>query len=222
MLRPPRGLGELEAAWQSAPGNDDGKQKSHGCARAAGRSSVRIRFAGRMRLSPAVPGIRAASNASMEIAIDIAVSRRGAGVATGDLGQGVDRRGEGLGSRPGCFATKVIVAPELAHAARKGEDHAGDDAGENERQGLITRKTPDRAGAERGGGIFQPAVDRPRSIGGSQRTISGNPHHCAGECGTSPSERRRRCRNARRGTGRGGPAAAEQQQQQITGHHRRP
>ena len=140
-----------------------------------------------------------------------------AGVAARDLGQGVDCRGEGLGLA-GDVGDEGDRGAELAHAAGKGEDHAGDDAGESQRQGHH-QKDPDRAGAVCGRRTLEPPVDRldrQAYCAHHQRKA----HHRAGECGTGPAK------------GEHDPemlveelaerAAAAERQQQVAGHHRRP
>ena len=108
-----------------------------------------------------------------------------AGVAARDLGQGVDCRGEGLGLA-GDVGDEGDRGAELAHAAGKGEDHAGDDAGESQRQGHH-QKDPDRAGAVCGRRTLEPPVDRldrQAYCAHHQRKA----HHRAGECRTGPAK----------------------------------
>ena len=79
-----------------------------------------------------------------------------------------------------------MVAPNSPIALAKAQDHAGDDAGSDERQ-RHGHEHPDRIGAERGGCILEPAVDR-------LDRQPDRPHHQrkahdgAGECGAGPAE----------------------------------
>ena len=79
------------------------------------------------------------------------------GVAARHLRERVDRRRDRLRLARN-VGDEGDGGAELAERPREGEHHAGDDAGQRQRQ-RHGRESPDRIGAERRGCVFEPPVD---------------------------------------------------------------
>src|SRR5436190_6074885 len=107
------------------------------------------------------------------------------GIAVRDLREGVDRSRQRL-RLAGNVGDEGDGGAELAERLGEAQHHAGDDAGQCERQ-RDGEKDPRPAGAKRGGGVLQPAVD------GLERQPDGaheqrKSHYAAGERGSGPPE----------------------------------
>ena len=80
-----------------------------------------------------------------------------------------------------------MVAPNSPSALAKHEHHAGDDAGQRERQ-RHGEERPEPVGAERRRGVFEPPVDRlERQPDGANQQRKR--HHAAGQRRAGPAER---------------------------------
>src|SRR4029077_1686544 len=84
--------------------------------------------------------------------------RRGRRVAAGNLQIGIDRRRDGLRLARDVRDERDGGA-ELTERLGEAQDHAGDDAGERERQ-CHGQEHAERVGAERAASVFQPRIDR--------------------------------------------------------------
>ena len=94
-------------------------------------------------------------------------------LAARHLGIGVDRRGHGLGDA-GNVADEGDGGAEFTERPREGEDHAGKDAGQRQRQ-RHGDEDADPAGTERRRSGAQGAGRSPRSTGGWRAPSAGNP-----------------------------------------------
>ena len=114
-----------------------------------------------------------ASSASIEMAIEISVSRSAPVIAARHLREGVDRRRQRL-RLAGDVGDEGDGGAELAHRLGEAQDHAGDDAGQDQRQG-DGRRTPS-SGWRRACRPPPPASRSTASIDSRiARTISGKP-----------------------------------------------
>ena len=157
----------------------------------------------------AAPAASEASSAAIEMAIEISGQPQRAGIAARHLGEGVDRRRQRL-RLAGDVGDEGDGGAELAHRLGEAQDHAGDDAGQDQRQG-DGQRTP-RRGLAPSVPAASSSLRSTASIDSRiARTISGKPMTAAGQRRAGPAERRRRCRNARRGRrrpARGGRTAS--------------
>ncbi len=109
-----------------------------------------IRATGRASSSEAIIAAKAR-------AIDTSVRRRAPDLAAGDLGEGVDRRGQGLGLARD-VGDEGDGGAELAQRLGIGQHHAGHHAGQRQRQG-DRGKHPGPRRAKRAGRLLELAVD---------------------------------------------------------------
>ena len=136
-----------------------------------------------------------AISAAKARAIETSVSRRAPGLAAGDLGEGVDRRGQGLGlardvGDEGDRGAELAQAPWRRPAPCRRGRRAGPGAASPSRTPRGARR-PSVAGR-----LLQPAVDRlERQPHGADQQRER--HHPAGERRPGPAEREHDARNAR-------------------------
>ena len=158
-----------------------------------------------------------ATSAASAIRMATMTSRPRRAFAARHLQEGIDRRRNGL-RLAGNVGDESNRGAEFAQRLGKAQHHAGDDAGQRQRQG-DGEKGADAVGAERGRGVFQPSIDRlERQPGRSHQ--QGKTHDAAGECRAGPAEGKHDPEIVLKETA-DGSFAAERQQQQIAGHHRR-
>src|SRR5712691_4185984 len=137
-------------------------------------------------------------------------------IAARYLDQRVDRGRQGLGLA-GDVRDEGDRRAELAERASEGQDHAGEDARQDQRQGDC-RKYPEGVGAERRGGVFQAAVDRIERQA-DRAHHQRKSHHRAGQRGTGPAEGKHDPEAfGEQSTER--PLPAEQQEEEVSGDDR--
>jgi len=139
------------------------------------------------------------------------------GFAAWNLREGVDQRRQRL-RLAGNIRHEGDGGAELAHGAREGENGAGDDPGQNERQ-RDRGEHPEPARAEGRCRLFQPDIDRlDGELDGADH--ERKPHDGAGQRGTSPAKREH---DAERLLKKVADRAStpEQQQQDVAGDDRR-
>ena len=138
------------------------------------------------------------------------------GVAAGNLHQGVDR-GEMVCVSPGILDTKVMVAPNSPSARAKHSTTPAMMPGKA--SGKVTVRNTRTVGAERGGGLLEPAVDRLKRKP-DRADHERKAHDAAGQRRAGPAEREHDAEMiVQKGADR--PLASERNEQQIPGDDRR-